>query len=116
MIRTLALISLTTLVLVLTACRPPFPPITGAGSVYFEESPEVRVTVRDCIHTATYTVALREAIEAAHPEGSLVLIFHEGESRYLGRSGGRGYALVRCEDWPAVAGIIREHNKGLTGP
>lgn len=112
----LALTTLATLAFILAACRPPFPPATGSGSVYFEEAPTVHVTVRDCIHAATYTVALREAIEAAHPKGSLVMIFHQGPSRYLGISGGRGYAFVRCEDWGSVAGIIREHNREMAGP
>lgn len=112
----LALIALATLAFVLAACRPPFPPALGSGQVVFEESPGVHVTVRECTRVATYTVALREAIEAAEPNVSLVLIFHDGPSRYLGRSGGRGYALVRCEDWAAVPGIIREHNRELAGP
>lgn len=93
--------------LALAACRSSSPLALGSGQVIFRESPGVHVTVRECVRVATYTVALREAIEAARPEGRLVLVFHDGPSRYLGG----GYAEVHCEDWSAIAGLIREHNE-----
>lgn len=91
----------------LAACRSPFPPALGSGQVIFEESPGVHVTVSECTRVATYTVALREAIAAARPEGRLVLIFHDGPSRYLGG----GIAEIHCEDWSAIQRLIREHNE-----
>lgn len=99
----------------LAACsyRSPFPPALGSGQVRFQESSGVHVTVAECTRVATYTVALRTEIERAGPVAGddLVLIFHDGSSEYLGRSGGRGYAMVRCEDWGSIAGIVEEHNR-----
>lgn len=86
--------------LVLTACRSPFPPALGSGQLVFEGT-TVHVLVRDC-PGPIFTEAVRAEVERSEPADGLTLIFHRGETRYLGRTAERGYAMVHCDDWAAI--------------
>lgn len=97
-------------VLVLTACRPPFPYELGSGQVIFEDT-TILISVRDCIRESVMTEETRAAVHRAESEGPLPgrlsVVFHRGPSRYLGG----GVAEVGCEDAGAIPRLAAEHRR-----